>query len=245
MDRALTPKQRLGHWLQKRLPFSPRVTGILRFEFAVARQRWANRLFPWRLRKIAGLRKLRGVSLNVGTGGRGKEGWINLDAIGSHRDLTCTHDLRRPLPLAEGGVKRILAEHVVEHLDFSGDVPGVLREFHRVLEPGGVLRIVVPDVPRYMQAYLHGGREAWKELGFWEGLPADMESPIELVNHVFHQKGEHLFGWDFQSMELALKKAGFSKVVRQKYHESLDPELAIDQPNHAPYSLYVEAIKGE
>lgn len=239
----MTFKQKLGRWIQTRLPFSPRITGILRFEFAVARQRWANRFLPWRKLKIARLRKKRGISLNVGSGGRGKESWINVDAIGSHRDLYCTHDLRQPLPLEEGSVKRILAEHVIEHLDFYGDVPRVFAEFYRVLESGGVVRIVVPEVSRYMETYLQGGMEGWKKLGFREGIPADMETPIELVNHVFHQKGEHLFGWDFVAMERALRKAGFTRVVRQKYRVSADPELAIDQPNHEPYSLYVEGIK--
>ena len=242
-NKTQTLKQKIGKAVQNYLPFSPRVTGILRFEFAVARQRWANRWFPWRRVKIAKLRKMRGISLNVGTGGRGKESWINVDAIGSHRDLYCTHDLRQPLPLARGSVKRILAEHVIEHLDFYGDVPRVFAEFHRVLEPGGVVRIVVPDVPRFLEAYRRGGLEGWRELGFKDGIPSDMDTPIELVNHVFHQKGEHQFGWDFPAMESALWKAGFKKVVKQKYRESLDAVLAIDQPNHEPYSLYVEAIK--
>lgn len=239
----LTTKQKLGRWIQKRLPFSPRVTWILRFELAVTRQRWANRWFPWRRAKIARLRRQRGISLNVGTGGRGKDSWVNMDAIGSHRDLYCTHDLRQPLPLADQSVKRILAEHVIEHLDFYGDVPRVFAEFHRVLELGGIVRIVVPDVARYMEAYRQGELRGWKELGFKEGIPADMDTAIELVNHVFHQKGEHLFGWDYVAMERALRKAGFGRVVRQKYRESLDSELAIDQANHEPYSLYVEAVK--
>lgn len=179
----------------------------------------------------------------MGTGGRGKESWINVDAIGSDRDLYCTHDLRQPLPLADGSVKRILAEHAIEHLDFTGDVPRVFAEFHRVLMSGGIVRIVVPDVPRFMEAYQHGGLEGCKELGFKRGIPADLEKPIELVNHVFHQGGEHLFGWDFAAMERALQKAGFPKVLRQKYRESLDPDIAIDQSNHEPYSLYVEALK--
>jgi predicted SAM-dependent methyltransferase len=54
------------------------------------------------------------------------------------------HDLREPFPLAANRVDRILSEHCFEHLD-RDTLAGVLRECHRVLKPGGLLRIAVPD----------------------------------------------------------------------------------------------------
>ena len=63
------------------------------------------------------------------------------------------------------------------------------------------------------------------------------------LNHQFHQEGEHLFGYDFETLSFALKKAGFSSVKRQAFKVSVDPDLAIDLPIHESYSLYVEAIK--
>ena len=183
----MTTKQRLGAWLMVRGPFSRRSFGILRFEFRIARQRWLNVLLPWRRARIARLRTLRHISLNVGSGGRGRPGWINLDVSPLHADIYCTHDLRRPLPFASNAVRRILAEHVIEHLDYHDDVPKVFAEFHRVLESGGTARIVVPDAERFMRAYLSGGTTPWSDLGFAGGrLPADMHTNIELVNHVFH-----------------------------------------------------------
>jgi hypothetical protein len=74
-------------------------------------------------------------------------------------------------------------------------------------------------------------------------LPADIHTPIHIVNHVFHQGGEHFFGWDFETMDWALRQAGFGIVVRRGFRVSSDPALAIDQANHAPYSLYAEAVK--
>lgn len=236
-------KQSIGKQVYARLPFSRRTFDILRFEFRMTRQRWLNALLPWRRRKIARLRRLREVSLNVGSGGRGHADWINLDVSPQHADLYCTHDLRRPLPLADGSVRRILAEHVIEHLDFHDDVPRVFAEFHRVLAPGGVVRIIVPDLERFIRAYLDDGPAPWAALGFPQGLPEGMETPAALLNHMYHQGGEHQFGWDFAAMQCALRKAGFSSVTRQSFGRSLDPALAIDQPNHAPYSLYVEATK--
>lgn len=240
----MTLKQRLGRWAYAHAPFSRRVFDILRGEFRFARQRWANALLPWRRARLRRLRTLRGVSLNVGSGGRGRPDWINLDASPHHADLYCTHDLRRPLPLADDSAVRILAEHVIEHIDFHDDVPRVFAEFHRVLAPGGVARIIVPDAARFMRAYVEDDAALWTGLGFPAGrLPDDMNDPIELVNHVFHQGGEHCFGWDFAALERALRRAGFTRVERQSFGRSLDPQLAIDQPNHAPYSLYVDAVK--
>jgi hypothetical protein len=62
-----------------------------------------------------------------------------------------------------------------------------------------------------------------------------------MVNHIFHQKGEHHFAYDFETLAWVLKQAGFEKVRKCSYRNSPDPELRIDQPNHQPYSLYVEA----
>jgi hypothetical protein len=66
---------------------------------------------------------------------------------------------------------------------------------------------------------------------------------MHVVNHVFHRGGEHSFGYDFETLEWALHKAGFSTVEQMSYKASRDPLLAIDQENHAPYPLYVEAMK--
>jgi predicted SAM-dependent methyltransferase len=239
----MTLKQKIGRWVYTHLPCSKRTFDILRFEFHSARQRLLNSLLPWRRYRIGKLSSLRNISLNVGSGGRGRPDWVNFDAMAKYRDIYCTHDLRRPLPLADGSVKRIFAEHVLEHLDQRDDIPRTLAEFHRTLQRGGVVRIIVPDAARFVRAYVEADSAQWAALGFTQGLPSDMATPIELINHVFHQGGEHYFGWDFAAMEHALKQAGFSQVLQQSYSISLDKELAIDQPNHAPYSLYVEAVK--
>jgi predicted SAM-dependent methyltransferase len=132
----------------------------------------------------------------------------------------------------------------VEHLDFIDDIPRVFAEFHRVLEAGGAVRIIVPDAERFLRAYASGEAAAWRELGLdLDHLPPGMTTPMVMLNHVFHQGGEHYFGWDFTTMESALRQAGFAQVIRQRFGVSIDPELAIDQPNHAPYSLYVDAVK--
>ncbi len=241
---TITLKQQCGRWVYAHLPVSRRTFNTLRMEVRFFRQRLLNAVLPWRRAKIRRLYRLRGVSLNVGSGGRGRPDWINFDASPYHADLYSTYDIRRPLPFANGAVRRIFAEHVVEHLDYYDDIPRVMAEFHRVLEPGGVLRIIVPDVRRYVAAYLDGGSELWRTLGLdRDNLPGAMLTPMEMVNHVFHQDGEHYFGWDFTTLDAVLRRAGFSRVLAASHGTCIDPELALDQANHAPYSLYVDAVR--
>jgi predicted SAM-dependent methyltransferase len=238
----MTFKQRIGQWLVPKLPVNPEVLLGLRFEAKCWQCRLRNSLSPAYHRRIKRLRCEKGLSLNIGSGGRGLPGWLNTDAVGHPADQTFTCDVRRGVPLSDGSVARIFAEHVIEHLNFKTEVPAVLREFYRVLQSGGIARIIVPDGRRFAEAYLVNDSTHWAALGF-EPLPADMPTPMAMLNHVFHQGGEHHFAYDYETLEWVLKKAGFADVCRSAYGKSADPRLAIDRQEHAQYSLYVEAMK--
>ena len=235
-------KRALGRWLIPRLPVNRRTFDILRFELGCSLQRLRNACsvrYHLRLRKLRNRTRL---SVNFGSAGRGLADWINIDARSNHEHLYIAYDIRRSLPFQDGQVRRIFAEHVIEHVDFRDDIPHVFREFRRILEPGGVVRIVVPDAERFMSAYVQRSTAAFADLG-WHPLPSDISTLGHAVNVIFHQNGEHLFGWDFETMDLALRQAGFSQVLKQSFGVSIDPQLAIDQPFHRAYSLYVDAVK--
>lgn len=82
------------------------------------------------------------VRLHIG-GVEPRAGWILLniqpgpgvDHVGS-----CTS-----LPFPDASIDEIYASHVLEHLSFVDELPQALREMQRVLKPGGVARISVPD----------------------------------------------------------------------------------------------------
>lgn len=59
-----------------------------------------------------------------------------------------------------GTVAEIYASHVVEHLGYQRDLLKALREFHRVLEPGGRLRVSVPDLQTLCELFLDPGLDA-------------------------------------------------------------------------------------
>jgi len=66
---------------------------------------------------------------------------------------------------------------------------------------------------------------------------------MELVNVVFRQYFEHKFAWDYETMEFVLRKSGFSGTYLRAFGESMMDGLAIDMPERASESLYVEGVK--
>ena len=145
--------------------------------------------------------------------------------------------------LGDGAADGIRAEHFVEHLEPREELPVFLAEAHRALRPGGVLRLIVPDAERYLRAYCRGDRQGFDELGVPDPLPDDLPTPLDVISHMFHQWHEHRWGYDFESLAHRLRLAGFAVVERAEYAKGRDWKLARDLAEHAPYSLYVDAVK--
>jgi predicted SAM-dependent methyltransferase len=185
--------------------------------------------------------------VNIGAGESGKEGWINLDGF-SGPNINYVYDVRKRLPFKNDCVKGIFAEHFFEHIDYTEEAPMFLRECYRVLRPGGVLRIIVPDAEKYMMAYATGG---WQEFERIRPLEDQRDyhygwtynTRMELVNQVFRQGQQHKFAYDFETMDFLLKRNGFLEVRKQEYGKSVMPEVCIDLKSRRSESLYVEAIK--
>ena len=95
-----------------------------------------------------------GLRLNIGCGANVEPDWLNLDAD-PHSETVLYFNALNPLPIANGAVERIHCEHFLEHLEFDR-ARAFLEDCHRVLELGGKMRVVVPDVQKYINAYSAG-----------------------------------------------------------------------------------------
>lgn len=195
-------------------------------------------------RKYAGARDL---LVNLGVGNTGRSGWVNVDLC-DQPGVNCIWDCRKSLPFPDVSVRGIFCEHFFEHIDYTEEVPYFLSECHRVLKPGGVIRIVVPDVERYLRAYCSGG---WEELARIRPLDAERRdfhnftynTPMELINEVFRQGYTHKYAYDYQTLQFLLLKYGFSTVTRQEFGNTMMEDPCLDEPTRRTESLYVEAVK--
>ncbi|HVZ39077.1 MAG TPA: methyltransferase domain-containing protein [Candidatus Kapabacteria bacterium] len=90
--------------------------------------------------------------VNLGCGSRYHPSWINID-IEPTGPGVIAHDLSTGIPLKSGECDAVYHSHVLEHLRRS-DARAFLTECARVLKPGGIIRIAVPDLERICRAYL-------------------------------------------------------------------------------------------
>ena len=192
-------------------------------------------LLPSRRWAASRARSLKGLKIEIGSGPFSHPGWYHVDFRAKTADLRV--DVRRGLPFADGSARCIFSEHVFEHFT-PEELATLLAECHRVLEPEGKIRIVVPDLEAYVKAYCRRDKA-------WIRAVAGRElSPAESINEVFYVL-THRFIHDFSSMSAALRAAGFSEIYRCASGESRLPDLAIDSglPQRRLDSLYVEATR--
>jgi predicted SAM-dependent methyltransferase len=90
--------------------------------------------------------------LNLGCGSRFHPAWTNVDFV-TRNETVRTHNLLHGIPFPDGTFDGVYHSHILEHFSRRDAVPFIM-ECHRVLRPGGILRIVVPDLERLAREYL-------------------------------------------------------------------------------------------
>jgi predicted SAM-dependent methyltransferase len=193
---------------------------------------WATRLMkPVSTRKAgslaAGGSPLR---LHLGCGATAIEAWTNIDLFGTRADLSW--DLRNELPFADESIHAIFHEHLLEHLSYD-EAFTFAEECRRLLAPGGVIRIGVPDFGRYMQSY------ASDESYVAERRPGRPTALLALSELIYRHG--HRSMWDAHTLCRLLTEVGFRQAQQR------DPGVSALQPapdtdHRKPDSLYVEAF---
>lgn len=97
------------------------------------------------------------LRLHLGCGGVDAPGFVNIDARPA-RHVHHVQGIARLPAFADDSVALVYASHCLEHVPHR-ELHGVLCEWRRVLAPGGVLRLSVPDFDLMLAAYVETGRD--------------------------------------------------------------------------------------
>jgi predicted SAM-dependent methyltransferase len=200
--------------------------------------------------------------VNLGCGPNPPAGWLNVDGswnawfshhpylrkalvmiglirpeFGTHWSARpLVHDLTKPLPFQSDTISAIYGSHVLEHL-YQTDAQRLLLECKRVLKPGGVIRMVVPDLHAMVVDYLErkNGNSTSAEkafaadqlnerLGYRNPAP-----PRGNVAYKFYTiwKEFHFHKWmyDSESLKRSLSNAGFGGVMEKNFLQSDIPAI--------------------
>jgi SAM-dependent methyltransferase len=192
-----------------------------------------------------------------------------------YRDLPpniLAHDLSRGLPLPDESVDVVYHSHVLEHID-RDHVAAFQAEVRRVLKPGGVQRIVVPDLEILARRYLASLGAARADTGRRSRHDDSVAELLEqcvrrdaaaarsltgwrrsVYTRVFgdaRRRGEtHQWMYDSENLAALLADCGYRDVEVVAYDRSRIPGweaygLDVDGEGrqYKPDSLYVEAVK--
>jgi predicted SAM-dependent methyltransferase len=148
------------------------------------------------------------IKLNLGCGTNKLAGWENRDA-----DV----DITKKLPWPDGSVSHVNIEHCVEHVPYKAAI-GFFQEAHRVLAPGGVLRVTVPSLEQIAacdDADYHRFTTKWQKLG---------PNKRGAMSAIIYAHG-HECAWNAQLLRDTLYFAGFDDVLACESGLSEDPAL--------------------
>jgi SAM-dependent methyltransferase len=201
--------------------------------------------------------------INLGCGAQIVDGWINVDysvgakmakipffsAINRVLKIFSTewdkriflHDLRKPFPWADSTADVIYSSHTLEHLSRE-DGLNFLKESFRVLKPGGVIRILVPDLAVTVSHYLCGKTRADH---FVEGLGV-LYSPGKSAFKGFLApliEYPHKCHYDAPTLIAILNEIGFQAASMKAFESRISDIKTIELEDRTENAIVIEGLK--
>lgn len=137
-------------------------------------------------------------------------------------------DVSRRFPFPDGRFAAIYSSHLLEHLPVEV-AERCLGECRRVLAPGGVLRLAVPDLDRMIAEYDPHVPDRWLGGFLQEG---EGRTPA---------RHRHHWHYNARSLRARLLRAGFAEVHQREFRRGLCPDLERIEVRDG--SLFMEAVK--
>jgi predicted SAM-dependent methyltransferase len=136
-------------------------------------------------------------------------------------------NVAKPFPFPSNSIADVFSSHLLEHIPRSV-VPRLLAEIYRVLQPGGVVRTVVPDLDYF--------------IGQYNALDPDPFVDGVFENNHSASKNCHRWMYNRHSLVRLLAEHGFKDVEVCNFQQGKCKDL--DRLDNRPgYSLFVEGTK--
>lgn len=187
---------------------------------------------------LKGFDVTRPIKLEVGSGGNPQPGYIHCDCDESMPDL---HILCRmgeeTLPISDGSVSELLSNHSCEHVKWVF-LDALLKDWNRVLVPGGKLFLRTPDLEFICKTYLEGKttKESPTDEAAMVRVFGECESTQWAIIKLFagqdYLGNVHYYALDFPTLKSVLERYGFERVERLH-----------DQPVFSPGEICAIAYK--
>jgi SAM-dependent methyltransferase len=199
--------------------------------------------------------RIQSTYVQYGCGLTAPDSWVNFDSsprlllerlpgVGQLADFLGTRlfpanirfgDIVRGLPVLDRSVDAVYASHVLEHLARE-DVPAALANTFRILKPGGIFRLIVPDLAWRAELYLRerqAGEAAAADHFLGRCHIGEDRRPTGLVGRLRATFGNSGHNWmyDREQMTYLLQQAGFVDIRPCGIGDSGDPMFdAVEHP---------------
>jgi ubiquinone/menaquinone biosynthesis C-methylase UbiE len=174
--------------------------------------------------------------LNWGCGPITSYGWVNSD-IQAWPGVDIVADIRAGLPVAGDSFDYIVSIHALPEIPYC-DLDRTLSELHRVLKPGGVLRLGLPDMDKAINAYRA------QDIDYFLISEEEVKclSGRMIVQLLWRGQSRSMFTTEFIA-EL-LSRNGFQAIQPCSFHETKSGISGITELDDRPIeSLFIEAAK--
>lgn len=164
----------------------------------------------------------RPLKLEIG-GLQKRRGWVVTNVNAVTRNYL---DATAPWPIEDASVSHVYSDNVIEHILLDAG-RAMLAQAYRCLRPGGVIRLVTPDIRKHVELYLAGARSVEGDVGrAYRDIGMVVAHPVDLIRIPIGQFGHHEgYLYDLETLQYELEKAGFHSVIEKRLGESDHPEL--------------------
>jgi len=174
------------------------------------------------------LAKNKKVQLYLGSGRKHIPDFIHID-LDDCPHLDYRHDIAELSMFSENSVDLLYTSHSFEYFDRQ-EGERVLKEWYRILRPGGTLRIAVPDFEAIIQVYLKYKKDL-EHKGILGPLYGRMAIKTKKGDELIYHKTIY----DFKSLKKLLQSVGFKNIRRYDWEKTIHKDYDDHSQAYIPH----------